>query len=173
MKKIIAIFLVIATVLLFTACTVSTPSGDGGDTTGGNTAGGDTTQTGPGPAVEGKGKLGDYEVEIKSFRLGEDSGKNIIYITYGFTNNSKEAAAFMFAINDKAFQNGVQCESSIILRDDTYKSGESMKEIQPGTTFEFEKAFDLNDTTSPVTIELTETFSFTSKEKVSKTFNLG
>ena len=46
-----------------------------------------------------------------------------------------------------------------------------MKEIKKGATLEVECAYELNDTTTDIEVEVTETFSF-DDEIVTKTFSI-
>lgn len=103
--------------------------------------------------------IGDYDVKVNRFVLGKDyEGKDAITIYFDFTNNSTETKNFMFAISDKAFQNGVQLETAIIW---DVKSN-SLTDIRPGVTIDAASSFLLTDTTSPVELELSEAFSWSS-----------
>ena len=79
----------------------------------------------------------------------------------------------MYAIDDTVFQNGVECESAILMSVDGFDSGLQMKEIKPGATLTVQAAYVLNDASSPIEIELTELFSFASDPPmVTKTFEI-
>lgn len=124
-------------------------------------------------AIEGEGDIGDYHVIIKEIELAKDyAGKPAIVVTYEWTNNSDEAKAFGYVIDDKAFQNGIECESSIIkIVTDEYDG--KYKEIKPGKTLEFKYGYLLNDTQSDVEVELQPLISFLrSPTTISKTFEL-
>lgn len=59
-------------------------------------------------------ELGDYKVEILSSEVVKDfEGNNAIAIKTKFTNNSKENISFMVAIDQQAFQNGTQLETTV------------------------------------------------------------
>ncbi len=122
------------------------------------------------PALSDSGALGDYQVSILGARSGTDyEGNPVIIVEYDFTNNSDKNVSYMLAITDKAFQNGVQMESPIMLSDDSnYTPGDKMKDIQPGGSIKVEQAYILQDG-SDVTVEVTESFSF-SDTKLTKTF---
>lgn len=121
----------------------------------------------------GSGDLGDYHVEIKNGVLTEDySGNPVCIITYSWTNNSDEATSAIFAIEEKAFQDGVELEMALLVSD-AYDAGASMKEVKPGATLDVQCAFVLANKTSDVEIELTEQFDFSkSSPKVVKVFSL-
>ena len=119
-------------------------------------------------------KLGDYSVEIKSARLAENyQGEPIVIITYGFTNNEDEdGAAFSYALVDKVFQNGIECEHEYFVDDSAnYKSDNQTKDIRVGATLDVEVAYSLNDTTTPIEVEVSELISF-NKKIIKKTFDL-
>lgn len=123
-------------------------------------------------ASSSKGDLGNYYVEIGSARMGKDyDGNAVIFVTYQFTNNSSEAASFMLYIYDKAYQDGIQLESAFIWGDDQYDSSADSLDIKPGASITVEKAYVLRNETSPVEVEVSETFSF-SDAKLEKTFEL-
>ena len=118
--------------------------------------------------------LGDYRVEIKDYRLAKDAdGKDLVIVKYGFTNNSEESAAFVYALTYEAFQNGIGLtevmEESIESAD--YSDADQLREIKGGTSLDVEVAYELSDTTTPVDVEVTELISFSDK-KVTKTFNI-
>ena len=126
---------------------VSEPSG-GGD-------------SGDGAQSVGSGDLGDYHVEIKGASLTKDyEGKSAIVITYAWTNNSDDTTSAMVSIGNKAFQDGVQLESAVIVGDDSYNAEASMKDVRPGTTIDVQCAYVLTSETSTVEFELTEWISF-------------
>lgn len=121
------------------------------------------------PKIEGEGKLGDYYVKIVSAKKSTDyEGKDVLVVTYEWTNNGKEATSFMVAFIAKAYQNGVECSSAFLV--DDVDAEKSMNNIKPGTTYTVQEAYLLQDE-SEVTIEVTELFSF-SNDMVSKTFVL-
>ncbi len=117
--------------------------------------------------------LGDYEVVILSCRLAEDyAGKPVVIVKYKFTNNASEPAAFYVTLDANVYQNSVGLNESYILSDSaSYSSDNQTKEIKKGATLEVEVAYELNDTTTPIEVEVGELFSFSDK-KVTKTFNI-
>ena len=117
--------------------------------------------------------LGDYNVEIKSCRLAEDyEGKPIVIITYGFTNNNDNATAFYLAVTDEVFQNGIGLNKCYFADDSAkYNSDNQNKEIKKGATLDVEVAYELNDTTTDLEVEVSEFISFSDK-KLTKTFKI-
>ena len=158
MKKLLAILLTFALVFCLCAC------------------GGSTTSQGSGNAESSQtidNKLGDYSIDIKSCRIAEDyEGKPVVIITYGFTNNGKDSAAFYTSVTEEVYQNGIGLNESYVVADSAnYDSSNQTKEIKTGSTLDVEVAYELNDTTTDVEVEVTEWISFSDK-KLTKTFKI-
>ena len=117
--------------------------------------------------------LGNYNIEIKSCRIVEDyEGKAVAIVTFAFTNNDNDSQAFWLAVEDHAYQDGIGLSESYFVADDVdYSSDNQMKEIKPGATLDVEVAYELNDETTDVEIEVSEYFSFNDK-KITKTFKI-
>ena len=118
--------------------------------------------------------LGDYNVVIDSCRLAEDySGKPIIIVKYLFTNNSGEPDSFTWSVDDNVYQDGVGLNESYFVDDSAnYSSDNKTKEIKSGVTLAVEVAYELNDATTDIEVEVAELFSFSSSKKVTKVFTL-
>lgn len=119
-------------------------------------------------------QLGKYTVVIDSCRLAKDyEDKPVVIVKYIFTNVSDEnAVSFMVTFDDAVFQNGVGLNSAIILDDDVkFDLDNQMKEIKKGASLEVEVAYELNDTTTDVEVEVKELFSFSDKT-LKKTFKI-
>lgn len=123
--------------------------------------------------VTDSGDLGDYTVKIHDgFELAKDyNGKDVIVLTYDFTNNSDDNQSFMFAISDKVFQNGIGLESAVMSTDSPELKNRST-DIQPGASVTVKVGYLLQDTTSPVSVEAKELISLKDDEKLTKEFNL-
>lgn len=118
--------------------------------------------------------LGDYSVEIKSFRLAEDyDGKPVVIVKYVFSNNAgDEPTSFTWAFDDQVYQDGVGLNKAYFLADSAnYSSDNQDKEIKKGSSIEVEVAYELNDTTTDIEVEVAELFSMSDK-KVTKTFSI-
>lgn len=98
-----------------------------------------------------------YAVTIDGSTVTTDyEGKPAIIVDYTFTNNSDDATSFAVACSQKAFQNGVQLETAVVLDD---LGNGYFAEIKPGATTSARKAYSLADE-SDVTVEVTELISF-------------
>lgn len=124
--------------------------------------------------VAGDTEIGDYSVEILESRLAKDfEGEDVVIIKYKFTNVANdEPASFMFAFDAAAFQDGVGLNECIFVDDSAnYSSDNQTKEIKKGSSIEVEVAYELNDTTTDVEVEVQELFSF-EERTITKTFKI-
>ena len=125
------------------------------------------------PSETAVSELGDYGLEIKSCRLAKDfEGKAIAIITYGFTNNAENATAFAYTFDDQVYQNGIGLNNSYFASDSAnYNSEDQTKEIKKGATLDVEVAYELNDTTTDLEVEVKELISF-NDDVIKKTFKI-
>lgn len=161
MKKAI-IFITLFALLLLTLCSCV-------DT-------GNTQDQGSGSASSNSSsnsKLGDYDVIIESCRLATDyEGEPIVIVKYKFTNNGDEPACFAWSLEYDAFQDGVGLNECYFADDSAnYSSDNQTKEIKRGSSLSVEVAYELNDSTTDVEIEVSELISFSDK-KITKTFSI-
>lgn len=102
----------------------------------------------------------DFDVTIEGSSFASDyEGKPVIVVSFGFTNNSDEAANFMFSIDAQAFQAGIELDDMVV-GVDGIDSSLAMADIQPGVTVTIQQPFLLRDN-SDVTVEARELMSFT------------
>lgn len=98
-----------------------------------------------------------FAFEIVSTAMSTDyEGKSVLVVEYNFTNNSDETTSFTFACQDKVFQNGIECDSSVIGCDDV-DSQMQLTEIQPGTTYTLKVGYHA-ESGAPVDIQITSLF---------------
>lgn len=117
--------------------------------------------------------LGDYKVDIVSCRLAKDyEGKDIVIVKYNFTNNADDAASFYVTFEDNVYQDGIGLNKCYIADDSAnYSEDNQTKDIKKGASIEVEVAYELNDTTTDIEVEVEELFSF-SDSMVKKTFSI-
>ena len=169
MKKVFSLFLVLVLAMSFTACGGSSSSSS---TTNTETPA-DITASKQETASKGEGVLGNYTVTVKdSFVATNMSDENVLVVTYSFTNHGEDAAAMMYAIVDKLFQNGVELSAAYnTIGIEGYDGEAIMKSIQPGVTLDVQQAYKLNDTTTDVEVQLSEFISL-SDDTVTYTIHL-
>lgn len=119
--------------------------------------------------------LGDYNVEILGCRLATDyAGNDIIIVKYNFTNvKNEDPANFSFSIEDNVYQDGVGLNECYFADDSAnYNSDNALKEIKKGASIEVEVAYELNDSTTDLEVEVKEFFSLFDDTIITKTFSL-
>ena len=112
-----------------------------------------------------------YAVTIDSARVGTDYGDDpCIFITYTFTNVSDEdASSFITSVHPEVYQDGVQCETAFA---DTDGGGNSMTKVKQGSSIEVVCAYELQNATSDVDVEVKELFSWDDVKLATRTFQI-
>lgn len=169
-KLILALFLVIAFsvfALASTSETSSTPVNDQGKDTV-------NSEQGTNSASKENTEIGKYTVVIDSCRLAKTfDDKDAVIVKYVFTNVSDDnATAFFTAFDETVYQNGVGLNEAYILDDSAnYSSDNQTKKIKKGSSIEVEVAYELNDATTDIEVEVEEFFSF-EDTVIKKTFQI-
>ena len=166
MKKLLSILLVVALLLTFGLFAIGSGSDDSSDSKKSEKASKSDKAS--------ENDLGDYTVEIKSCRLAKDyQDKPVVIVTYAYTNvDDDSATSFSVAFDDEAFQNGVGLNKCYVIGDGyEYDIDSQSKDIKKGATIDVEVAYELNDETTPVDVEVKELFSFSDKV-ISKQFTI-
>lgn len=105
----------------------------------------------------------DYSVEYVKHEVGKDyEGNPCVLVYYNFTNKSEEAASAMIKSYIQAFQNGIECDTAIVM-DKNESISNYQKDIQKDITLEVCHAFSIKDM-SDVKLEVSEVISFDNKK---------
>ena len=162
-KKIVCLLLTLAILASFGLFAMASNSDDTTTDQGSDSAQADTT----------KSTFADCNIEIKSARLAKSyDNKDIVIITYTYTNLDDTATPFYTAVEDKAFQNGVGLNKCYLTANSAnYSADNQSKELQKGASLDVEVAYELNDSTTDVTVEVAEWLSF-NNAKITKTFKI-
>lgn len=118
--------------------------------------------------------IGDYSIVIDSCRLATDwEGKPVVIVKYIFTNVADDnAASFYSTFDETVYQNGVGLNETLMVDDNAgYSMDNQTKEIKKGASLDVEVAYDLNDTTTDIEVEVEELFSF-DDTTITKTFSI-
>ena len=110
-----------------------------------------------------------YPTTIDGVRIGADyEGKEIVVVSFTWTNNSDETTSFALSVHPKVFQNGIECDTAIAMdiNNDKY-----MSDVRPGGSVQVEMAYEIEDH-SDVEVEVSELFSFSDDLIASGTFSL-
>lgn len=120
------------------------------------------------------GTIRDCKVTIYDYRLSEtESGKPMIVINFGFTNNSDKATSYFSTCNDMVFQDGMEIDQEFFDIDSSEIDNKiPQRNIQPGKSIKFEKAFPLDNTYDDVVIEVKPILGINNDEKITATFKI-
>lgn len=135
--------------------------------------GGETIESGDPDALLGSpvsGNVGNMSVTVMGYKFAEDlNGIDSIMVEYEVVNNGDEPT-FFYYLDHKAFQNGVQLTNSFG-KTDEYDNQEMILEIQPGGIHNVHCLYNLDNTTDPVEIQVSDMMQL-SEEEITTTFDL-
>ena len=166
MKKINALLMAVLIVVFAVFALGSSDSSDGGQK--------DQGKENASKETAGQAEIGKYSVVIDGCRLAEDyEGDPVVIVKYVFSNlKDDDAVAFSWAFDDEVYQNGVSLNGAYFLKDTAnYSADNQTKEIKKGASIEVEVAYELNDTTTDIEVEVKELFSF-DDTTITKTFSI-
>lgn len=100
----------------------------------------------------------ESNISIVSHSIGKDyNGKDVLIIEYAWTNTDDDATSFSFAVQDKVFQNGIECDSTVIGCDEI-DTQQQLNDVQPGITYNLKVGYILQDMTN-ANVVITEAWS--------------
>ena len=115
------------------------------------------------------GDVAKTSVKIAEHSLSKDyNGEDVLVVTYEFYNGEDSAKSFTFLFADKAFQNGVECDSTVIGCKDVDAQAQ-LNDIQTGTSYAVSVGYHISDM-SDVEIEVKDLFG--SKTYLTETVKL-
>jgi uncharacterized lipoprotein YehR (DUF1307 family) len=119
----------------------------------------------------------DSPVVIGEAEFGKDyEGKATIVVNYEWTNTTDETTSLLLTYSFKAYQNGVELETSLFAddwlsdKDDTSGWVDMSKDVKPGSTIKTSEAYLLSDESAPVEVEVSGLWDDDVVEK--QTFNV-
>lgn len=102
--------------------------------------------------------VNDCVIEYLRYEISSNDGKTELFVYFNFINNSKENKAWIYTVDCKAFQKGIETDEDYW--HDTEQSKNSSKEVQPGYSIEICEEFLLSNTTDDVTVQLSKLYDF-------------
>lgn len=106
---------------------------------------------------------------ITNYFLSTDyEGADVLVVEYQYTNIENEAKAFIYEFADSAFQNGIECDSTVFGCDDV-DSQSQMSEIQPGVSIPVKIGYHIHDMSN---VNIVVKKAFTSIEILNETISL-
>lgn len=116
------------------------------------------------------GSIGEVSVTVLGYKFAEDiNGIDSIMVEYEVCNDSGDPTYFYY-LDHKAFQNGVQLTNSYG-KTEEYDNQEMILEILPGATHTVHCLYNLDNTTDPVEIRVSDIMQL-SDEVVVNTFDI-
>lgn len=174
MKKIIILFTALS-LLAFVGCTETSESSESSkanETVATTTASTSTTAVTT-TVAETEAEKPEYEITFVSSAIGKDyADAPILIVEYQFINNTDKARSFATSIDNKAYQNGVECSSIVV--SDEIDSQQQLNDIKPGTPYTLKVGYKLADLTTPVEIECYKLIDFNDDKQplLTQTINL-
>ena len=133
---------------------------------------GGTTVLSVAPGLDSAVEIGNYSVSVNSYEISKDyNGNPALILNMGYTNNSNGDSPFYAAVEVTAFQDGIELEKAYYFSDDSLDNTNNYLNVLPGAGCAVAEAFVLTSDTSPVEIEIAETFSF-DDEKITTTIDI-
>lgn len=127
-----------------------------------------TTETTATPVTAKEQKKQDVFIDFKSAALATDyKGDDILVVTYSFMHRKEKPIAFSLAASDTAYQNGVECDSTVI--SDYVDTQTQLDKVQPGVRYDVVVGYHLKDRTSDVKIEIYPYLNLADEEAIYKT----
>lgn len=157
-KRILAGICVLTMVAALSACTTETTDSESSKVESSAAESKEESAESSEESSEEETEAAEFVFAINSTSLGKDyEDKDVLIIKYDFTNNSDEATSFTFACQDTVFQDGIECDSTVIGCDDI-DSQEQLNDIQPGKTYTVTIGYHISDTSKPVDVVVTDLF---------------
>lgn len=136
-----------------------------------------TENSNPKATISEKDKdvIDNCKIVFKSCEITEDyEGNPVALVKVDFTNLNDDSRSFDTSFIFTAFQNGIECEHAYTLKDsvDMDDFSNLNKSIKKDCTIEVSMAFKLNDTVSPIEVEINPWLTLSDEDMVSQTFDL-
>lgn len=105
-------------------------------------------------------EIGDYKAAYTGYEIVKDyNEKDTVVVKFQFTNNSEEAASFLWSFFYTVKQGDTELESgTVFLSEDSLETlfDSEMAEVAPGETKEVSLAYNLVDLTTDVQLDFTD-----------------
>ncbi|MCM1226033.1 MAG: DUF5067 domain-containing protein [Clostridium sp.] len=160
LKKVVAFIISISMITAFTACS---STGSESSNREAKTAteekkedNSDASSESEEEPTEKEAEKSGFEFAVKSTSLSTDyEGEDVLVIEYDFTNNSDKANSFTMSCQDTVFQDGIECDSTVVGCDDV-DAQEQLNNVQPGNTYTLKVGYHVQDLSKPVDVIITD-----------------
>lgn len=110
----------------------------------------------------GEGTLGSYYVKVTDHFVSPTiSGKDVLVLSFDFTNNGSSGVTAASALSLTLFQSGIELsQASLFFPIAGYDSANYHTKVKNAATLNCQVAFYLRSDKDPVEVEITHSFSF-------------
>lgn len=119
-----------------------------------------------------KGDLDGYEVEILDAVLADGENSKVFVIEFEFKNNTSQEVNFSSVISANVYQDGKKLPVAPTFSAEGYEILTVAQNIKHGEKIKVQKAYTVNDTTLPITVEVSKHENVGGSAYISKTFDL-
>ena len=119
-----------------------------------------------------KGDLGGYEVSIGDAVLADGENSKVLVVEFEFKNNTSQTTKFSSVISANAFQDKTDLAPAVTFSSEGYEVLTVAQDVKYNETITVQKAYIVNDTSVPVTVEVMKHANYGGSQVLSKTFNL-
>lgn len=121
---------------------------------------------------EAKGEINGTEVKIEDAKVVDYNDGKAIIVSYKFTNNTASDVTFDGLLKTDANQGDTYLTTSLTLRMEGYVPETFIQTVGSGDTITTQRAYNLHDETTPVTITVENAANPDDNARVIKTFNI-
>ncbi len=119
-----------------------------------------------------KGDLNGYEVAILDAVLADGETSKVFVIEFEFENNTSQEVNFSSVIAANVYQDGKKLAVAPTFSAEGYEILTVAQNIKNGEKIKVQKAYVVNDTTLPITVEVSKHENVGGSAYISKTFEL-
>lgn len=118
------------------------------------------------------GRIGEYYINIKFAELTYNYNDELsLIVYYEFKNYSDKAQSFMYAVENKVYQDGVECGTTYKKYGRNIETDNQMLDIKPGVSLEVPILYKLNNNRSDIVVEVRPRIYFSGDtDLVTRTF---
>lgn len=102
------------------------------------------------------GELGDVEVTIEDARVIDYDGVPVAIVSFKYKNNSSTPTPFTGKLSVNAYQDDAKLQSLVVTGVEGVTMLALSENVEKGDTITVQTAYRLNDTSTPLDIEVTE-----------------
>ena len=119
-----------------------------------------------------KGEVNGAEVKIADAKVVEYNDRKSIIVSFEFKNNTASDVTFNGLLRTEANQEDAYLTNTLMLETEGFVPETYIQSVKSGETITVQRAFDLFDDTTPVTITVENAVNVDDDARVTKTFDI-